>query len=450
MTLPSQHYAALADNAYKDRATGWRRPDSTEGVEFDGVNYRVLHHVNNKATGYQGTIYQREGTGEIIVAHRGTEFDNELYRDALRADGAMVFNRTNPQAQDAIALTRHAMQYARNVEQRTGVAPEVTVTGHSLGGALAQISAHHFGLKGETFNAYGAVSLGYRIPEGGTAMTNHVMAADFVSAASGHYGQVRVYATAQEIDRLRLCGFSNSRLNGLMPDTAAGAAMQSIDSHKMHNFLDVDANGHRDVSVLGDPQARQRAEQNQRMVAEYRDDIRSIRATTTLLSRSPDELIKDAVDGIRGPLQPGEPARREQQPASERRGVMAPRIDDPDHAGFHLYQGAQRGVREQDARMGRTPDAYSDQLAGVLAVEMHAMGGKRIDAVVMSDDAARTFAVQGHPQDPAKLLAGVDTVAAMNTSLEASTRRIDAQLAQQAVQPDAVASQLTESCRAIG
>jgi putative lipase involved disintegration of autophagic bodies len=47
-------------------------------------------------------------------------------------------------------------------------APQVTVTGHSLGGALAQITSHHFNVKGETFNAYGAVSLSYRIRKAAT------------------------------------------------------------------------------------------------------------------------------------------------------------------------------------------------------------------------------------------------------------------------------------------
>jgi hypothetical protein len=52
-------------------------------------------------------------------------------------------------------------------------------------------------------NAYGAASLGYRIPEGGDRVLNHVMAADVVSAASPHYGQVRVYATPREIAQLQ-------------------------------------------------------------------------------------------------------------------------------------------------------------------------------------------------------------------------------------------------------
>ncbi|WP_428995201.1 lipase family protein, partial [Lysobacter enzymogenes] len=114
------------------------------------------------------------------------EFKEEFIDDVLRADGGMVATRTNQQAKDALALTERAMNLAR--AQGT----EVTVTGHSLGGCLAQIAAAKYGLHGETFNAYGAASLDQRIPEGGRDVVNHVMAADFVSSASHHYGEVKV------------------------------------------------------------------------------------------------------------------------------------------------------------------------------------------------------------------------------------------------------------------
>ncbi len=75
------------------------------------------------------------------------------------------------------------------------------------------MSAHHYDLKGETFNAYGAASLNYRIPEGGNSLINHVMASDPVSAASPHFGQVRMYAKPDEIATLSGAGYSNSKAN---------------------------------------------------------------------------------------------------------------------------------------------------------------------------------------------------------------------------------------------
>lgn len=422
MTLPSQQYALLANDAYVDRAVGVRPAGARERIVLDGEAYRIAAHVDNKKTGYQGTVYIRESTGEVIVGHRGTEFDREPYRDGIRADGAMVVNRSNPQAEDAIALTRVAREIDRVQRERFPGTPAMTVTGHSLGGALAQVSAHHFGLKGETFNAYGAHSLGYRIPEGGNAMVNHVMATDFVSAASGHYGQVKIYATQGDITRLHQGGYANGLADYLVRDMPVAVAAASIDAHKMHNFLAKDANGKPDISVLSDPQATRRAADNSSMIADYRKDIRQIRAGITVLSRSGLELLQDAWDDIRGPLPAGEPARREQSSNL--------RIDRPTHPGFGLYQGAERGVLQLDAQAGRTPDQGSRQLAGALAAEMFVAGGQRIDAVMLNGDASRAFALQGQPADPAHLRAAVEVVPALATPLEQSSARVS-EVAQQ-------------------
>ena len=103
-------------------------------------------------------------------------------------------------------------------------------------------------------------------------------------------------------------------------------------------------------------------------------------------------------DHIRGPLQPGEPARREAEKNGHHTSML--RMDDANHVGNPLFNDAIRGVHAQDVRVGRVPDVMSTQLAGSLAAEMHAAGGKRIDEVVMNADASRSFAVQGQGGDP--------------------------------------------------
>ncbi|HDS1037431.1 TPA: DUF2974 domain-containing protein [Stenotrophomonas maltophilia] len=428
MTLTSQDYAALARDAYRDERVGRHAPGQERPVMINEHPYQVLEHVNNRLNGYQGTIYQRVDTGEIVVAHRGTE---QLVRDGLLTDAGMVLTRHNLQANDALELTRRALEYAKKEGRDLGHAPEVTVTGHSLGGTLAQISAHHFNLKGETFNAYGAVSLSYRIPEGGDNLINHVMAADPVSSASQHFGQVRMYATQKEIDTLGNWGFSNSRFRMFIPDSAVGAAAFSLGSHELSNFLGND-------SVLNKPEAQELARRNANMISEYRDDVEGLRRGITIGARGITGNLRDLYDHARGPLEAGEPERSDA--AREGRASLA----NPDHVGHPLYNDALRGVHENDARVGRNPDEGSQRLAGTLAAEMHAAGGQRIDQVVMSSDASRSFAVQGQGGDPGHLRVSVDTALAMNTPLEQSSQRVE-QLAAQQRQGQAQDAQLEQA-----
>lgn len=364
MSMNSQDHADLARDAYNARQmTG----ALDKPVPIGRHEYRVLAHHDNPRTGYQGTIYQRVDTNEIIVAHRGTEFDREALKDGLLADGGMVLSRSNLQASDAIALTRKALQLAQ--EKATGeggIAPPVTVTGHSLGGTLAQVTAHHFDLRGETFNAYGATSLGLRIPAGGSSVTNHVMAGDLVSAASAHYGQVKVHATAQEIQTLDAHGYDNKThwsdplrghgpiqlATGFTPPTTSAAAIAMADSHKMHHFASVDANGRPDRSVLEDPATVQRAQDNVTRIGEYRRDVQGMRGVITAVGRGPVGNVLDAVDVLRGPLPPGEPARREREadaPAAQPlTSVTQPRAAGPalSRVSQALLSDSQREVRQ--------------------------------------------------------------------------------------------------------
>ncbi|WP_372171089.1 DUF6792 domain-containing protein [Xanthomonas axonopodis] len=299
MSITSQQYAALSDDVYKPpRETG---PNSTP-ENIGDISYRLIEYVDSPS-GYQGIIYQRVDTNEIIVAHRGTEPERQPKEDVVYADGGMLALRNNNQALEAIELTRHALAYAQKTS-KDGTLPEVTVTGHSLGGDLAQVTAHHYGLKGETFNAYGSVSLDRRIPEGGTHVINHIMAGDAVSAASKHYGQVKIYAMPEEIATLQKAGYANDR--SVLDDRNPLVAVELGDSHRMHNFLPVDTNGKPDRSVLEDPKSQQLAQQYAPMIDKYRDDVALLRSGLTLASRSAQSMnLTDAINHLRGTLAPG-------------------------------------------------------------------------------------------------------------------------------------------------
>jgi hypothetical protein len=107
------------------------------------------------------------------------------------------------------------------------------------------------------------------------------MSSDPVSAASRHFGQVRTYATTEEIDRMQhpvLGRYSNNPVPiiGSLDDRPLVVAGRSFGAHMMHNFRSVDGDGNPDRSVLGDPRAVERARENATMIDTYRGDIREI------------------------------------------------------------------------------------------------------------------------------------------------------------------------------
>ncbi|MGK3148715.1 hypothetical protein WAU26_21450, partial [Xanthomonas phaseoli pv. dieffenbachiae] len=111
MSLKSQQYAALSDDVYQEpRETG----PVSRPVNIGGITYKRLEYVDSPS-GYQGMVYQRIDTNEIIVAHRGTETERELKQDGVYTDGGMVAARHNRQAAEAIELTKHALVYAQKI-----------------------------------------------------------------------------------------------------------------------------------------------------------------------------------------------------------------------------------------------------------------------------------------------------------------------------------------------
>ncbi|WP_228884046.1 lipase family protein [Stenotrophomonas rhizophila] len=297
-----------------------RQPNGKyDSMRLDGVDYDVLAHLDCRS-GYQGTVFQNRYTKEVIVAHRGTEFDRQPLKDGA-IDLGMVTRRINAQADDAIALTELALSKAHEV------GATVSVTGHSLGGALAQITAHRFNLPGEAFNPYGAAGLGYRVPQGVPAgaapFTSHVMAGDVVSAASPHYGTVQVYALQSELDILRQSeSLHGSPLTTVMPVLGGALQLTEVvrlaDSHRMHHFLDVDGNGQPDRSVLDDPNARLRTAEDRQRVQDFRERVADSRIVATLVAGGAPGLVSDLSDRIRGPEVPGaglpQPARESAAP----------------------------------------------------------------------------------------------------------------------------------------
>ncbi|WP_155393549.1 hypothetical protein [Xanthomonas albilineans] len=212
MNSADQECAYAANDSYIDRSQSEIKQQVQ--VNLNGKLYQVFGYANDSITGFHGTAYQSlDDPDKIIIAYRGTDpglFSGETKAEKaghalttvqdIAVDATMVRDAVNPQkaAADAFTAQMLAKAAARGIPK-----DHVTVAGHSLGGALAQIEAAEFGLRGATFNAYGAVSLRHHVPEGGTAVTNYVLAGDPVSAASRHYGTVVTLATPEDVQALK-------------------------------------------------------------------------------------------------------------------------------------------------------------------------------------------------------------------------------------------------------
>lgn len=102
------------------------------------------------ATGLYAVAYRNIFTREIVIAYKGMSL---LDTGDLGADVALTVGGEHPQF---VA----ALEFANQIRRAYGdSATAITVTGHSLGGGLAQLAADVFGFGGVTFDAPGMEQL---------------------------------------------------------------------------------------------------------------------------------------------------------------------------------------------------------------------------------------------------------------------------------------------------
>jgi hypothetical protein len=286
MTLRPTDYAALAQDSYKN-------PILNQSVKIGGVEYTPIAYANDPHTGFQATAYDHKdasGAHEVVIAYRGTEFGREPVHDGA-VDAGMVLVGVNAQTSDSMAFTQRVMTQAQERAKANGYALDISVTGHSLGGTLAEINAHKFGLHGDTFNAYGSAGLAQGIPAGGNQVIDYVRATDVVSAGSPHFGEVRTYATQQDIDHLSQAGYRNDG-GALSPRDLIGEIRRDgVSAHAIANFAP-DKNG-RTIMTPGNLAL---AHDNEAMISRYRNDIGNARFGVSMVTGAAENAL--AVDGI--------------------------------------------------------------------------------------------------------------------------------------------------------
>ncbi len=212
-------YAQLASAAYQDNGhpVGWTRLDIP--LASDAIN-----------SGYYGAAFQDNLTGEIVIAHRGTE-PNKM--TDLKADFQMGVSQLPDQ-----------YQFARNFYDQVANANKgalISTTGHSLGGSLAQLLAAEKNLNAVTFNPYGTRDLipalnncypGLNLDLNATYsnITNHQTALDGVSRLPGssQLGDMQTHVAPSE----GLAGF----VTAMTRNPALAAATAFYWSHSIDRF----------------------------------------------------------------------------------------------------------------------------------------------------------------------------------------------------------------------
>ena len=147
----------------------------------------------NPVTGFRARVYHNEAMRELVIAFAGTQLNDWGDWGAI---WAMTNRHEPPQFNDALALYREVQ---RQLEQK-GIKTDISFTGHSLGGALAQYMAIAArGCRAETFGAPGILKALGSLAGGYDALypypvINHVSRLDEIGDAMGpHLGRTVVH-----------------------------------------------------------------------------------------------------------------------------------------------------------------------------------------------------------------------------------------------------------------
>jgi len=192
MPLPAEQYAFLSSAIYDPLIPG-------TSIRSDADDYDILYVSPSSATNYRGAVVQDRETRQLIVTNKGTDPSN--VHDAI-ADLSMGMMGASTQWPEAAATMRWALNYAHGNNIPLS---KISTTGHSLGGAHAQLQATMYGIHAETFNAFGAATmarhLGMNVESAQEHVINHRMYHDPVSALAQPVGSTVEYMDYAEYQR---------------------------------------------------------------------------------------------------------------------------------------------------------------------------------------------------------------------------------------------------------
>ncbi len=161
-------------------------PDAEEAIRASG--YSEIAELRRQGVGFETRVYSNNSRTQVVFAIAGTDDAQDIIADASFATGvpndAMKAQVSN--AVDVLVKLKNDLAYS------SYATADITVTGHSLGGAVAQMIGHTAGVRTVSFNAPGPGSLInddelkdrldlIRSPTPGSDLTNYRVYGDLVS-----------------------------------------------------------------------------------------------------------------------------------------------------------------------------------------------------------------------------------------------------------------------------
>lgn len=149
------------------------------------LDWQIYNHLYDKKSGFFGIIFYNKKTKQYVVSYRGSNGLADIGDDLK-----IVKGKYSVQEKKAYELLKTIPNWASNKKK-------ITITGHSLGGFLAQIEAASYKIDAVTFNAPGFDKNDSRYKklnskgESDKYVVNYVMTSDYVAEFGKNIGSIK-------------------------------------------------------------------------------------------------------------------------------------------------------------------------------------------------------------------------------------------------------------------
>ena len=103
----------------------------TQAAEF-AAQWTVVEHISNTTTGFSGTLFKNNATGELVLSFRSTEFIDDAARDNEATNKLEIKEKGW-----AFGQLSDMETWYQSLKSRGLIDSQLSVTGYSLGGHLA-------------------------------------------------------------------------------------------------------------------------------------------------------------------------------------------------------------------------------------------------------------------------------------------------------------------------